>query len=181
MRVDARPTRWQRWCCCTISRRDCRVSADGALTPLDEQDRGSWDHTRISRGLQRPQLARGSAGQYLPQAVIAAVHATSPDWESTDWATICAAYDRLVAITDSPAAGANRALAIGFRDGFDAGLAALDAVADDPRLQRSGTVVSLRADLLRRAGRPQEAARWYRHARTQRLGPSAGLSASPSR
>ncbi|MCV7152489.1 RNA polymerase sigma factor [Mycolicibacterium pyrenivorans] len=146
------------------SRRDCRVSADGALIPLDEQDRSAWDHTRISRGLQRLQLARGSAGQYLPQAVIAAVHATSPDWRSTDWATICIAYDRLVAITDSPMARANQALAIGFRDGFDAGLTALDAVADDPRLVRSGTVASIRADLLRRAGRPQEAAQWYHHA-----------------
>ena len=75
---------------------------------------------------------------------------------------ICAAYDRLIAVADSPVARANRALAIGFRDGFEAGLAALDDVADDPRLARSNTVASIRADLLRRAGRPLEAAAWYR-------------------
>jgi RNA polymerase sigma-70 factor (ECF subfamily) len=51
---------------------------------------------------------------------------------------------------------------VGFRDGFEAGLAALDEVADDPRLARSNTVASIRADLLRRAGRPLDAAKWYR-------------------
>jgi RNA polymerase sigma-70 factor (ECF subfamily) len=59
-------------------------------------------------------------------------------------------------------ARANRALAVGFRDGFEAGLSALDEVADDPRLARSNTVASIRAELLRRAGRTSEAANWYR-------------------
>jgi RNA polymerase sigma-70 factor (ECF subfamily) len=50
--------------------------------------------------------------------VIEALHATAPSWKQIDWTTICAAYDRLIAITDSPVARANRALAVGFRDGF---------------------------------------------------------------
>jgi RNA polymerase sigma-70 factor (ECF subfamily) len=144
------------------SRRDTRVDDSGALVPLDEQDRGRWDRGRITRGLDRLRLAAGATGPYLPQAVIAAVHATTTSWQETDWTTICMAYDRLIEITDSPVARANRALAIGFRDGFPAGLAALDEVADDPRLARSNTVASIRADLLRRAGRPDEAMRWYR-------------------
>ena len=144
------------------SRRTTRVDADGALVPLEEQDRSRWDRGRIARGLARLRLAEGAAGQYLPQAVIAAVHATTPTWEQTDWPLICSAYDRLIAITGSPVAQVNRALAIGFRDGFDAGLAALDEVADDPRLAGSATVASIRADLLRRAGRPAEAADLYR-------------------
>ena len=111
--------------------------------------------------MQRLRLAAGATGSYLPQAVIAALHATAPSWEQTDWAAICAAYDRLLEIADSPVARANRALAIGFRDGFAAGLAALDDVADDPRLARSSTVPSIRADLLRRAGRTGEALTWY--------------------
>jgi RNA polymerase sigma-70 factor, ECF subfamily len=143
------------------SRRQTRVDTDGALVPLDEQDRGRWDRRRIARGLDRLRQAAGATGPYLPQAVIAAFHATAPTWEQTDWAAICLAYDRLVEITDSPVARANRALAIGFRDGFTAGLAALDLVADD-RLARSNTVASIRADLLRRAGRPAEALEWYR-------------------
>ena len=146
------------------SRRTTRVDAEGALVPLEEQDRCRWDRAKVARGLDRLQLAAGATGQYLPQAVIAAVHATAASWEETDWATICAAYDRLVDITDSPVAGANRALAIGFRDGFAAGLTALDAVAGDARLSRSNTVAPIRADLLRRAGRHDEAVQWYRMA-----------------
>ena len=144
------------------SRRATRVDADGALVPLDEQDRGRWDRGRILRGLDRLQLAAGATVPYLPQAVIAALHATAPSWQQTDWATICRAYDRLIEIADSPVARANRALAIGFRDGFTAGLAALDEVANDPRLARSNTVASIRADMLRRAGRCDEALEWYR-------------------
>jgi RNA polymerase sigma-70 factor (ECF subfamily) len=147
------------------SRRRTRVDADGALVPLDEQDRSRWDRGRITRGLDRLQLAAGARGPYLPQAVIAALHATAPSWQQTDWSAICVAYDRLIENTDSPVARANRALAIGFRDGFAAGLATLDEVADDPRLARSNTVASIRADLLRRAGRRDEALRWYRRAR----------------
>ena len=144
------------------SRRRTRVDDGGALVPLDEQDRSRWDRGRITRGLERLRRAEGATGAYLPQAVIAAVHATTSSWDKTDWTTICAAYDRLVALTDSPVARANRALAVGFRDGFGAGLAALDQVSDDPRLARSATTAAIRADLLRRAGRPAEAAQWYR-------------------
>jgi RNA polymerase sigma-70 factor (ECF subfamily) len=148
------------------SRRTTRVDADGALVPLDEQDRSRWDRGRIAAGLRRLQAAEGAVGPYLPQAVIAAAHATAPSWEQTDWSTICAAYDRLLEIGDSPVARANRALAVGFRDGFTAGIAALDDVAGDPRLARSATVPSIRADMLRRAGRIEEARTWYRAALT---------------
>jgi RNA polymerase sigma-70 factor (ECF subfamily) len=144
------------------SRRRTRVDHSGALIPLDEQNRSRWDRSRIARGLDELRRAEGAAGPYLPQAVIAALHATAPSWQHTDWATICLAYDRLLAMLDSPVVRANRALAIGFRDGFPAGLAALDEVADDPRLARSNTVATIRADLLRRAGHLAEAQRWYR-------------------
>lgn len=159
------------------SRRRTRVDDSGALIPLDEQDRSRWDRGRIARGLDQLRLAEGATGQYLPQAVIAALHATAPSWSTTDWATICLGYDRLLAVLDSPVVRANRALAVGFRDGFPAGLAALDPVADDPRLARSTTAPAIRADLLRRAGRPVEAAHWYRVAldRDDVSDPSAAL------
>src|SRR5262249_61699955 len=124
--------------------------------------RRRWDRGRITRGLDRLRRAQGSPGPYLPQAVIAALHATARSWEQTDWTAICAAYDRLLQMTDSPVVLANRALAIGFRDGPDAGLAALEKVAHDPRLARSNLAASVRADLLRRAGRLAEAVTWYR-------------------
>jgi RNA polymerase sigma-70 factor (ECF subfamily) len=146
------------------SRRATRLDDTGMPVPLEDQDRGRWDRGRIARGLDRLRRAEGSTGPYLPQAVIAALHATAPSWEQTDWLTICTAYDRLVDSTGSPVAAANRALAVGFRDGPDAGLAALDDVARDPRLARSNLVATVRADLLRRAQRPTEALAWYRMA-----------------
>jgi RNA polymerase sigma-70 factor, ECF subfamily len=146
------------------SRRETRVDDAGMLVPLEDQDRRRWDRGRIARGLDRLRQAQGSTGPYLPQAVIAALHATAPSWDRTDWVAICAAYDRLLQLTDSPVVRANRALAVGFRDGPDAGLAALDKVAHDPRLGRSNLVDTVRADLLRRAGRPTEAVKWYRMA-----------------
>ncbi len=144
------------------SRRATRMDGAGALVPLEEQDRRRWDRGRIARGLDRLRQAEGSTGPYLPQAVVAALHATAPSWQQTDWTTICAAYDRLLQMTDSPVVRANRALAVGFRDGPDAGLAALEKVAHDPRLARSNLTASVRADLLRRAGRLVEAVTWYR-------------------
>lgn len=146
------------------SRRATRVDESGMLVPLEDQDRRRWDRARIARGLDRLRRARGSTGAYLPQAVIAALHATAPSWEQTDWIAICSAYDRLWQLTGSPVVAANRALAIGFRDGPDAGLTALDDAAGDPRLGRSNLVVTVRADLLRRAGRPADALPWYRAA-----------------
>ncbi|MEE3066483.1 MAG: sigma-70 family RNA polymerase sigma factor [Actinomycetota bacterium] len=146
------------------SRRATRIDHSGMLVPLEDQDRSKWDRGRIARGLDRLRTAEGSTGPYLPQAVIAAVHATAPSWEQTDWVTICAAYDRLLELTGSPVAGANRAMAVGLRDGPEAGLLALDEVARDPRLTRSNLVATVRADLLRRAGRPAEALTWYRTA-----------------
>src|SRR5271156_6031287 len=146
------------------SRRATRVNADGALVPLEEQDRGRWDRARIDRGLDRLRLAQGSTGPYPPQAGVAPLHATATSWEQTDWITICTAYDRLVELTESPVVRANRALAVGLRDGPDAGLAALEKVAHDPRLARSNLVASVRADLLRRAGRRDDALSWYREA-----------------
>lgn len=150
------------------SRRTTRVDDAGALVPLEDQDRRRWDRARIARGLDQLRLAEGSTGPYLPQAVIAALHATAPSWAQTDWATICTAYDRLLHVTNSPVVRANRALAVGFRDGPDAGLAALEKVANDPRLARSNLVATVRADLLRRAGRSAEALTWYRTALAHR-------------
>lgn len=146
------------------ARRGTRVDDAGTLVPLDEQDRSRWDALAIARGLKRLRLAAGSTGAYLPQAMIAALHATAPSFGQTDWAGICAGYDRLLAVQDSPVARANRAVALGFRDGFRAGLVALDEVADDARLVRSSLVPSIRADLLRRAGCVDEALPWYHKA-----------------
>ena len=158
-----RPRRRLGWSCCK-TRADPRAwNADGGLgfrSPSRTATAGTG--AGLPAGWTGCAAPRVQPDSYLPQAVIAAAHATAATCAETDRVLICAAYDRLIALDGSPVARANRALAIGFRDGFEAGLSALDEVADDPRLARSNTVASIRADLLRRAGRPLEAAAWYR-------------------
>ncbi|WP_194814878.1 RNA polymerase sigma factor [Nocardia sp. XZ_19_385] len=148
------------------SRRDQRRSPAGELVPLEEQDRSGWNRAAIESGLRCliSAAAHGHSGPYLAQARIAAAHAAAPRWEETDWAAIVSAYDELAQYSRSPVVQVNRAIALAFRDDFDAGLAALDAVADHPRLAGSHVVAATRADLLRRAGRDAEAAVNYREA-----------------
>ncbi|NEW52098.1 sigma-70 family RNA polymerase sigma factor [Nocardia cyriacigeorgica] len=150
----------------TDSRRSARHGRDGELLPLEEQDRGRWNRTAIRAGLSCLVSAaeNGGAGKYLAQARIAAAHAIAPSWERTDWAVVVAAYDDLSVCAWTPAVMVNRAVAVGFRDGPDAGLEALDEIADHPRLAGGHLVPATRADLLRRSGRCREAAVHYRTA-----------------
>jgi RNA polymerase sigma-70 factor (ECF subfamily) len=147
------------------SRRAQRRTDGGELVPLEEQDRSAWNRAAIHEGLRYlVSAAERGRGPYLAQARIAGAHAVAPSWERTDWTAVVDGYDELAGWSASPVVLVNRALAVGFRDGFDAGLAALDQVADHPRLAGSNTVAATRADLLRRAGRPRAAADAYREA-----------------
>ncbi len=144
------------------SRRGARLSSDGALVPLDEQDRGLWDHAEIAAGLRALRSAEpGPPGPYRLQAAIAALHATAPRAAATDWGRVVQAYDALLSIQDSPVVALNRLVAVGFRDGPEVALAQLPTVAAEHPL-----LPALRADLLRRSGRLAEAAEAYREAIT---------------
>ncbi|MFD6157787.1 RNA polymerase sigma factor [Nocardia sp. NPDC060256] len=147
------------------SRRAQRRSAEGELVPIEDQDRTAWNRPQIEAGLRcLISAAADGVGPYLAQARIAGAHAIAATWEQTDWAAIVSAYDELFEYSDSPMVTVNRAIAVGFLRGFDAGLAALDEVADHPRLAASHLVPATRADLLRRAGRYTESATNYRTA-----------------
>lgn len=147
------------------SRRAQRRSAEGELVPIEDQDRTAWNRPQIEAGLRcLISAAAAGSGPYLAQARIAAAHAIAPTWDQTDWAAIVSGYDELLTHSGSPMVTLNRAIAVGFLHGFDAGLAALDTVADHPRLAASHLVPATRADLLRRAGRYPESATNYRAA-----------------
>ena len=150
----------------TDARRPSRTSDDGSLTLLPDQDRSRWDADEIAEGLTlvREALGRRPPGRYALMAAIAAVHAEAPTWSATDWAELVGLYDLLVAIWPSPVVSLNRSVAVGFADGPAAGLAALDALADEPQLATYAYLPSARADLLRRLGRHDEAAAAYRRA-----------------
>jgi RNA polymerase sigma-70 factor (ECF subfamily) len=145
------------------ARRSTRFDAGGDLVPMEEQDRSQWDTALVEEGLRHLRRAASSGrprGRYRLQAEISACHATAPDAESTPWAAIVPLYDALLVAQPSPVIALNRAIAIGFRDGYDAGLAELDAL-DGPALAGYYLLPAARADFLRRLGRSDEAQRAY--------------------
>jgi RNA polymerase sigma-70 factor (ECF subfamily) len=146
------------------SRSSTRVSSDGVLVPLEEQDRTRWDRRQIAAGLADLQrgVRRERLGPYQLQAMIAACHVTSASVEETDWARIVELYDALLAQVPSPTVALNRAVAVAMRSGADAGLDLLDELERDGGLERSHLLPAARADLLRREGRPGPAAEAYR-------------------
>ncbi|MFE0462995.1 RNA polymerase sigma factor [Kitasatospora sp. NPDC058965] len=146
----------------TEARRTARVSPDGELVALRDQDRGAWDAALIAEGhrLVRERLATGVApGRYQLLAAINAVHTYAPDLAATDWSQIVALYDRLVRLDPSPVVALNRAVAVAELDGPQLALATVDRLGD--QLAGYHPYHATRADLLRRLNRPQEARAAY--------------------
>jgi RNA polymerase sigma-70 factor (ECF subfamily) len=141
------------------ARRAARATPDGDLVPLADQDRGRWDRERIAEGqaIVRRCLRRNQPGPYQVQAAIAAVHSDAPTAAATDWRQIVALYDQLLALAPSPVVALNRAVAVAEVEGPAAALALVDG------LDLDGWYLfhAVRADLLRRLGRPAEAAPAY--------------------
>jgi RNA polymerase sigma factor (sigma-70 family) len=154
------------------SRAAARVDAAGRPVLLAEQDRTRWDRLLIRRGLtalQRAQTlavaARQPLGPYALQAAIAACHARAVNAADTDWASIVALYDALAQSVPSPVVQLNRAVAVGMAFGAEAGLEIVDALQSDAALRDYQWLPSVRADLLAKLGRNDEArAEWLRAA-----------------
>ena len=141
----------------TEARRAARVSANGELIPLDQQDRLAWDTPLIVEGhrLVRERLATGVApGRYQILAAINAVHTSARDVRDTDWSQVVALYDQLVRLDPSPIVALNRAIAIAELDGPRVALATVDRLEE--RLAGYHAYHATRADLLRRLDRTQE-------------------------
>jgi predicted RNA polymerase sigma factor len=138
----------------TDARREERTRADGALVPLDEQDRSRWDHALIAEGVARLSSVLGQAplGPYQLQAAIAAVHDEAPSAAATDWREILALYELLDRIAPNPMATLNRVVAVAEVHGADAGLALLASLATDGRIADHHRTYAVRAHLLERTG-----------------------------
>jgi len=141
------------------SRTRARTRPEGEPVLLLDQDRGRWDQLLIRRGLAA--LARAEAagplGPYGVQAAIAACHARARAADETDWRRIAALYDTLPRIAPSPIVELNRAVAVGLAAGPEAGLTIADALRDEPALREYHLLPSVRADLLTKLGRTDEA------------------------
>jgi predicted RNA polymerase sigma factor len=155
------------------SRLRARVGSSGAPVLLFDQDRRSWDPLHINRGeaaLARAEslaAADGSAGRgpYLLQAAIASCHARSLRPEDTDWARLVSLYSELAGLVASPVVELNRAVAVSYASGPEAALPYVDLIVASGALERYHLLYSVRADLLDRLGRSDEAAReWERAA-----------------
>jgi len=146
----------------TEARRAARVSKNGELVTLDEQDRTVWDAELVAEGhrLVRERLATGQApGRYQILAAINAVHTSAGDVRATDWSQIVALYDQLVRLDPSPIVALNRAVAIAELDGPEAALAILDRLQS--KLVDYHAYFATRADILRRLGRRDESRTAY--------------------
>lgn len=142
------------------SRMGARLDAEGRPVLLLDQDRARWDGVLVRRGLAA--LARAAQlglarGSYVLQAEIAACHARARVAHDTDWRAIAALYGELAQVQPSPVVELNRAVAIGMADGPAAGLALADALALDGKLAGYHWLPSVRADLLAKLGRLEEA------------------------
>ena len=148
------------------SRRDARVSAQGELVLLEEQDRGLWHGEQIQEGteLVKSALRRGVAGAYALQASIAALHANAKTAKDTDWPQIAALYDALLRMHTSPVIEVNRAVAVAMARSVEEGLALLDELERREELEEFHLLPAARANLLRRLERMGEAANAYRRA-----------------
>jgi RNA polymerase sigma factor (sigma-70 family) len=150
----------------TDSRRHTRVDSEGRLALLADQDRRRWDRAEIAEGLAlvREALATRPPSRFALMAAIAAVHARAPSWDVTDWHAVVGLYDGLVQLWPSPVVALNRAVAIGLAEGPAAGLAAVDALADEPQLAGYAYLAASRADFLRRLDRIGDARLAYQEA-----------------
>jgi RNA polymerase sigma-70 factor, ECF subfamily len=148
------------------SRRNARAGRGGDLILLEEQDRALWDHDAIDEatGLLDQAIALKAPGPYQIQAAIASIHARAPRPEDTDWPQIVSLYGALLRTSPSPVVELNRAAAISMADGPAAALSLVERIRGSGALERYHLLHATEADLLRRLGRPEEAAAAYARA-----------------
>lgn len=139
------------------ARRSSRFGPDGALVLLEDQDRGGWDQDAIERGRAHLRVAHalGELGPFQLEAAVAAVHATAPSFAETDWSVIVQMYEALALRSPSPVVELNRAVAVSYRDGPEAGLALVDPLVEV--LADYSYLHAARGELLARLGRHDRA------------------------
>lgn len=130
---------------------------------LEEQDRTQWDQNEIAEGCQLVEQALQfhRPGSYQIQAAIAALHAEAKTAEETDWPQIIGLYDELYRITPTPVVQLNRTVALAMAGRLDEALTITDELAELANLRDYFYLYTTRAELLRRAGRSDEARAAY--------------------
>ncbi len=153
----------------TNARHPARTGADGALIPLADQDRSSWDRAAIEEGvaLTTGALARGRPGPYQVQAAIAALHDEAPSSDETDWTQILELYRVLEGFSPTPVVKLNQAVALAKVKGPQAALDLLDGLEAEGRLDGHHRLDAVRAHVLELAGEADAARAHYQAAALQ--------------
>ena len=143
-----------------------RVSSEGELFLLRDQDRTKWDGSMLREGLHA--LDRAASGeeisQYHLEAEIAACHAVARNWDATDWPRILECYTALASLTGSPIVTLNAAIARSRVEGPHAAIAQIERIVTHPSLATYHLLPAVLAELWREAGDPDRAAAYYRDA-----------------
>ena len=149
------------------ARRHARATVTGDIVRLEDQDRGLWNASQIAEGAALVECAlrvRGKPSVYAVQAAIAALHAQAKTYAATDWRQIAGLYDVLMRLQPSPVVALNHAAAISMVDGPQAALNLVDSLAAREKLSGYHLYPAVRADLLARLKRHDEAREAYREA-----------------
>jgi RNA polymerase sigma-70 factor (ECF subfamily) len=159
--------------CFHAARLPARTGPDGALVPLEAQDRTLWDRPLLAEGFHHLEWAAegDDMTRYHLEAGIAAVHAAAQRPEDTDWSRVLELYDRLAALHPSGVVALNRAVAVGRVHGPEAGLSAAREAGEDPALARYHLRPAVEGAFLEELGRTDAAATAFREAAA--LAPSA--------
>ena len=149
--------------CLNKARLPARLDSSGRLNSFFDQDRSLWDQSLVGEGLHFLEVsATGSeASEYHVEAAIAAVHATAPTIEATDWKEIVSLYDTLMSIRPSPIVALNRAIAVGQRDGSERGLKELQAIGGSERLAKYPFYHAAFGESVLQSGRSQMAREYF--------------------
>ncbi|GAB3473457.1 RNA polymerase sigma factor [Amycolatopsis cihanbeyliensis] len=148
------------------ARRATRTDVAGRLLLLEEQDRSKWDGAMIAEGhhLVVGALRGGTPGRFALQAAIAALHATAPSYADTDWDQVLVLYDELLNVWPSPVVALNRTVALAMVEGAAVALREVEGLERNDQLAGYHYVPAVKADLFRRLGRREDAAKAYRKA-----------------
>jgi RNA polymerase sigma-70 factor (ECF subfamily) len=147
------------------ARREARVDEAGDIVVLEEQNRSRWNHAQIDEAMPLvAEALRGEPSPYALQAALAAEHCKAARAEDTDWREILRLYNLLESVQPSPVVSLNRAVAAAMARGPQAGLEIIDGLEARTELNNFHLLHAARADLLRRLGSREEAAKSYRRA-----------------
>jgi RNA polymerase sigma-70 factor (ECF subfamily) len=147
------------------ARREARLDEAGDLVTLEQQDRSRWNREQIEEAfLLVDEALRGGPGPYGLQAAIAAEHCQATSAPTTNWAQIVEFYNLLERVQPSPIVALNRAVAVAMAGNPQAALGIVESLSSASDLGQYHLLHATRADLLRRMGSSEEAAKSYQRA-----------------